>query len=140
MMYIFRHSAKSDRDTKVLVEKVIDSCKVCQENKKTQSKPKVAFNKSTNFNDVVTLDLKDMGDKYILWMICSFSRFIRGVVIGSKTADEVINALHHGWCLPFGFPSQGFWSDNSEEFQNEKMKEFLSRMGFSVKYGPPQNP
>ena len=95
----------------------------------------MASNKATNFNDVVTMDLKDLGDKYILRMIYSFSRFIRGIV--NKIADENINGIYHGWCLKLGFPSQGFWSDNGKEFQNDKIEEFSSRMGFSVKFVPP---
>ena len=39
-------------------------------------KPKVALPRATSFNDIVTLDLKQFGNKYILWGIDSFTRFV----------------------------------------------------------------
>ena len=131
MLYIFRNAGRKDAEVRHLVEEVIDTCELCQKNKKSLSKPKVAFNKATNFNYVVTLDLKEVGTKHVLWMVCAFSRLIKGIVLSSKAADEVVQGIHHGWCLQFGFPSQGFWADNGREFQNEKMESFSSQMGFS---------
>ena len=49
--------------------------------------------KSWSFNEVVTLDLKEMGTKHILWMIDSFTRFIQGKLITNKKADTIIQAL-----------------------------------------------
>ena len=86
------------------------------------------------------MDLKEIGERYILWMVCSFSRLIKGCVVKNKSAEDIVDAVHHGWCLQYGFPSKGFWSDNGKEFQNQKMEEFASRMEFSIKFGPPYNP
>ena len=43
--------------------------------------------KVTDFNAVVAPDLKKVKDKYILWMICTFTRFAKGVVIKDKKSD-----------------------------------------------------
>ena len=60
MLYIFRNAGKREAEVKKIVQDVINSCKICQMNKKWLSKLKVAFNKATNFDDVVTLDLKEV--------------------------------------------------------------------------------
>ena len=56
MLYIFRNAGKDENEAKKLIEKVIETSKVCKQNKKSLSRPKVAFSKATNFNDIVTLD------------------------------------------------------------------------------------
>ena len=61
---------------------------------------------------VVTLDLKQMDDRYKLWMVCSFTKYIKGVVIKDKTAETLLKSLHQSWCIELGFPMVGFWADN----------------------------
>ena len=67
-------------------KKVCENCTVCQRLKKSQSKPKVALPKVTDFNQVVTLDLKQFEGKNVLWAIDSYTGFIQGVVINYKKA------------------------------------------------------
>ena len=69
------------------IKKVCDNCLICQKYKKSQVKPKVALPKVTDFNQVVTLDLKQFGDKYVLWAVDSFTRFIQGKALKNKQAD-----------------------------------------------------
>ena len=92
--------------------------------------------KSRSFNEVVTLDLKEFGAKYILWMIDSFTRFIQGKLITNKRADTIIQALTDSWCMSVGFPSQGFFADNGGEFANIKLDELTSKLRLTVKFGP----
>ena len=69
------------------------------------ARPRVILPTSRAFNEVVTLDLKDFGSKYVLWMIDSFTRFIQGKVITNKKVDTIIIALTDSWCMNVGFPS-----------------------------------
>ena len=73
---------------------------------------------------MVALDLKVIGDKNILWMICGFMIFIRGTVLKDKTPESVIKGLHVAWCLDIGFPTVGFWADNKGEFKKKWMNFF----------------
>ncbi len=41
-------------------------------------KPKVALPKESSFNEIVMLDLKQFGDKYILWCIDALSDLYKG--------------------------------------------------------------
>ena len=84
----------------------------------------MSFTKVTDFNQIVTLDLKQFGDTYVLWSICSFTRFLQGVVLKDKSALSIIEAMNSSWNWRFGYPSVGFWADNGTEFQNKELEEF----------------
>ena len=73
------------------------------------------------------LPLKIAGDKYILWMVCACTRFIRGRVLNDKNPETIVKALQRGWCLPYGYPTVGFWSDNGREFKNSKMEQIRNQ-------------
>ena len=76
---------------------VVERCKICKKNKRSRSRPSVALPKVVDFNQIVTYDLKKWGPKQILWMICSFTRFLKGVVWDNKEGPTVIKALHSEW-------------------------------------------
>ena len=48
------------------INRVVNDCKVCQKFEKSVARPRVTLPKATSFNEVVTLDLKEFGPKYIL--------------------------------------------------------------------------
>merc|ERR1712030_13939 len=140
MLYAFRNANKLDTDTRKNIEKVLEECKICRKNKRSASKPAVAIPRATDFNSVVSLDLKSMAGKHILWMVCTFTKFIKGAVLKDKTPESVINALHQGWCMEVGFPTVGWWSDNGGEFRNSKMEEYVAKMGLTINFTPSYSP
>ena len=71
-------------------------------------KPKVSLTKVGSFNEVVTLDLKEFGSKYVLWCIDLFTRFIQGRLIPNKKADTIVNEINDCWNMPFGIPKIGY--------------------------------
>ena len=89
---------------------------------------------------MVSIDLKTIGDKYILWMICGFTKFARGVVLKNKTPETVMKALHGFWCMDLGFPTVGFWCNNGGEFRNYKMEEFVNKLGLKIEFTPAYSP
>ena len=91
---------------------------MCQKFERSIVRPQVTLLKSTSFNKIVTLDLKDFGSKYILWMVDSFTCFIKGKLISNKNVDTVISAIMDVWCMSLGFPTTGFFADNGGEFVN----------------------
>ena len=78
--------------------------------------------------------MKSIGDKYILWMICAFTMFVKGVVVKNKQPDTIIKALHRSWCMDLGYPTVGFWCDNGSEFRNMKMEEFVNKLGLTIEF------
>ena len=74
----------------------MDKCEICKKNGHSKSKPTVAIPKATDFNSTVSIDLKIVGDKYILWMVCTCTRFIQGRVLKDKNPEIIVKVLHRG--------------------------------------------
>ena len=53
------------KELKETINKVVDQCKVCQKYRKSLPRPAVTLPKCNDFNQIVTLDLKIWGKKYI---------------------------------------------------------------------------
>ena len=73
-------------------------------------------------------------------MIDLFTQFIKDKLIANKKADTIINALTDSWCMSVGFPSQGFFANNSCKFSNIKLDELTSKLGLTVRFGPSYSP
>ena len=140
MLYAYRNAGVLSDTGRKVIKKVVSNCRVCKKFKRSFGTPKVALPKALDFNEIVALDLKKMDKTYILWMICTFTRFIKGVVVKDKEAETIINALQNGWNLNYGYPSHGFFADNGSEFKNEKMYELLNKMNIKINFGPPYSP
>ena len=123
-----------------VIQQVVNDCKVCQKFSKSVARLRVTLPKATSFNEVVTLDLKEFGSKYALWMIDSFSMFMQGKLLSNKKVDTMIQVLTDLWCMNVGFSSQGFFADNGGEFANIKLDKLTSKLGLSVKFGPSYSP
>ena len=140
MFFAFRNAGKLDEETRQLINEVIDRCEICKKSSRSKSKPSVAISRATDFNSVVSFDLKSIGDKYILWMICAFTKFVKGAVVKNKQPETIIKALHGSWCMDVGFPTVGFWCDNGGEFRNVKMEEFVNKLGLRIEFTPSYSP
>ena len=92
-------------------------------------KTKRTLPKASSFNEVVTLDLKEFGNKHVLWMIDRFSRFMVGKLLINKKAEIIMNALMDNWCINLRFPSYSFFADNGGEFANMELDELTSLLG-----------
>ena len=113
---------------------------VCLRRKRSQSIPKVAIPRVTDFNQTIACDLKEINDKYILWIVDTFTRFIKGVVLKNKEAPTVLKAVVKHWCENFGYPSECIFQDNGNEFANKDMRCLASRMNLRLKFTPNYSP
>ena len=124
-------------------------CKSCKVNAKAAPKPKVGWPKASDFNECVSIDLKDKMSqfgKFILYATEEFSGLIKGRVIPNKKAETVVQAFFDMWIIGDGFgpgiPARIF-SDNGGEFDNDTFSEFTSKLGMRVQrtaaYSPWQN-
>ena len=48
-----------------MIKEVVEGCNISQKNSRSRLKPSMAKARATDFNSIVTLDLKEMGKKYI---------------------------------------------------------------------------
>ena len=89
---------------------------------------------------MVTLGLKEMGSKYILLMVDSFTKFIQGKLINNKKTETILDAINTAWNYNFGYPSVGYFADNGGEFANIKLDELTSKLGLTIKFGLDYSP
>ena len=113
-----------------IIHQVVNDYKVCQKFCKSVVRLGVTLPKFISFNELVMLDLKEFGSKYVLWMIDSFTRFMQGKMLSNKKADTIISALTNLWCMNVGFPSHGFFADNGGKFANIKLNDLTSKLAF----------
>merc|ERR1712112_812755 len=130
MMHALSQAGMVGPKTKKIVQNVILQCKECKKFGKSLPKPKTTLPKVTDTNQIITWDLKEWKGRHIMWMIDSFSRFVKGIVITNKKKETILKVLYYQWCCQLGYPSQGFWADNGTEFQNETMIEFVITIPF----------
>ena len=123
-----------------LIKQIVRDCKICQKFGRSMVKPKIALPNARSFNEIVTLDLKQFGNNYVLWCIDSFTRFIQGKLLRNKKAETVLNAINECWNLPFGIPAVGFYADNGTEFKNVNMDKLISKLVISISYGLAYSP
>ena len=74
----YRRAGLIGPETIKTIRAVVNNCRICQKFSKSLWKPKTALPIASSFNEIVTLDLKQFGDKYVLWCICAFTKFIQG--------------------------------------------------------------
>ena len=99
MYYVYQNAGKLDEMTKKLIDDMVEKCEIYKKNGHSDSKSSVA------------VDFKVIWDKYVLWMVCGFTKFIRGVVLKSKTPENVIKSFLGSWGIYLGLPMVGFWAD-----------------------------
>ena len=69
------HSRAGWMTPKILeqIKGVLRDCRICSKFAKSVSRQKVTLPKASLFNEVLTMDLKSFGSKYVFWIIDSFS-------------------------------------------------------------------
>ena len=108
MMHSLSQAEVVTPETRKVVKKVVSSCKECKKFGRSLPKPRTTLPKVCDTNQIITWDLKEWGHRHIMWMIDSFSRFVKGVVIPNKKKETILKVLYYDWCCQLGYPSQGF--------------------------------
>ena len=108
----YRNAGLIGPETIKTIRQVVKDCKICQKFGRSMVKPKVALPRATSFNEIVTLDLKQFGNKYVLWCIDAFTRFVKGKLLNNKKSETIVNAVSKSWNLAFGIPGIGYYADN----------------------------
>ena len=140
MVNIYRNAGLMKPDTVNKIKQVVRNCKICQKFGRSMARLKIAIQKAGSFNEIVTLDLKQFGEKYVLWCIDAFTRFVQGKLLRNKKAETIVEAINDCWNMPFGISNTGYYADNGSEFRNVKMDELVSKLGISISYGLAYSP
>ena len=138
LLNLFKDSSQNDKESLELVKEVSDRCKVCKTHKRTPSRPKVGLPVSSEFNECVSIDLKGPlpnKDSYILYLVDTFSRLTRGVIVKDKKPETIVKAILKCWVLGNGIGPgmpRKFLHDNGREFCNEHLLELAEKYGISL--------
>ena len=126
---------------KLCLETVVKSCDVCSQRTKPCPQPVVSLPLTSKFNEIVSMDLHQLGVK--LWffhIIDLFTRQSAAEIIRSKSAETIIGAFFKCWICVYGVPKVGVFSDNGGEFNNSQFGEMCSiSVKTSAGYSPWSN-
>merc|ERR1712121_235876 len=112
----YRNTGIIGPETVKTIRQVVKDCKICQKFGRSMVRPKVALPRATSLNEIITLDLKQFGSKYVLWCIDAFTRFVQGKLLNNKKVETIVNSVNESWNLAFGIPGIGYYADNGMEF------------------------
>ena len=133
----FMNSSDNDKEVLKLIDEVHEKCNVCRKFRKTPSRPKVGLPVSSDFNDVVALDLKERksNKEYILYCVCTFSRLTRAVIIKDKKPATIVKGVLDCWVVGKGIgpgiPGK-FLFDNGGEFNNPEVIDLAEKHGIKM--------
>ena len=133
----FMNSSDNDKEVLKLIDEVHEKCNVCRKFRKTPSRPKVGLPVSSDFNDVVALDLKERksNKEYILYCVCTFSRLTRAIIIKDKKPATIVKGVLDCWVVGKGIgpgiPGK-FLFDNGGEFNNPEVIDLAEKHGIKM--------
>ena len=110
-----------DEYSNLLVD-IGNTCELCKRYAKTPSRPVVGLPMASQFNEKVSMDLKQWNGHWILHTIDMWSRYIVSVFINRKKPSDVIDALMQILIAVFGTMGS-IMTDNDGEFSSDEMRE-----------------
>ena len=108
-----------------LLEDIGNTCELCRRYAKTPSRPVVDLLMASQFDEKVSMDLKQWNGPRIFHIIGMCSRYTVSAFINRKKPSDVIDALMQRWIAVFGTMGS-IMTDNGGEFSSDAMREVAS--------------
>ena len=108
-----------------LLEDIGNTCELCKRYAKTPSRPVDGLPMASQFNEKVSMDLKQWNGHWILHIIDMWSRYKVSVFINMNKPSDVLDALMQRWIVVFGTMGS-IMTDNGGEFSSDEMREVVS--------------
>lgn len=126
-----------------IIDELYQKCQTCKVFTKTPPRPVVSVPMADGFNEVVAMDLKEWGKRYILYLIDMFSRLTVAVFINRKLPQSIADKIITMWIgVGYGVPRK-ILTDNGGEFSNEEIRCVAENLNIEVMctaaYSPWQN-
>ena len=112
-------------------------CLTCKKFSPTPPRPVVSLPPASEFQEVLTLDLKEVKaeqHRYILHMIDAYTRYTCSVFIRNKKPDTIVHQVMFCWVANFGRPGK-IWTDVGGEFNNDTIRQLSEAIGCKVETG-----
>ena len=137
MISLLKNVKYYDQRTKEMLATIHKKCKTCPLFSTTPPRPVVSLPIACEFNEVLTMDLKEVKGlqyKYILNKIDGFTRMTMSVFMEDKKADTVIHHFMKNQVTAHGRLKK-IWSDVGGEFNNDMMRQLGKALGTQVETG-----
>ena len=121
------------KDVLNAIESVCDTCRICRLWQKPSNRPQATLRLSTEFNQVVQIDLLFVASLTVLHCIDEATRWSGGGVIAGKKPCDILKGLLHFWFRIFGAPTL-IISDKEGALLSEDSSIFCER--WSVSFRP----
>jgi hypothetical protein len=127
-----------DEDVKEMLKKIYEKCETCKKFSKTPARPVVSLPPASEFNEVLTMDLKEINVgqyKYILHMIDAYTRLSVSIFLTNKRTETIINKFMQHWmAVGYGRPKK-VWTDVGGEFNSDAMRQMGEAIGTTMETG-----
>ena len=128
---LIKDSGREDNELSRCIENVQEKCGTCNNFKKPALKPVVGFALSKEFNEAVSMDLKDVEEHKVFHMIDNATRYSAGAIIPGKAKEVIVDKFFMHWIALFGCPGK-LLSDNGGEFNNDLLREMGEQLNIEV--------
>ena len=128
----------SEEIEKELIE-IDKTCQFCKKYKRAHPLPKVSLPLADSFNQLVAVDLKMIGDTWVLHCIDYVSRFSNAVIVENKTTEEITEKFLKIWISLFGTPEL-LYSDNGGEFVSDLVETLCTAFDITQATTPSESP
>ena len=135
LIQLLKNADISNKELCVITEEITKECEVClkYQQKKKQIRPVLGFSLATEFNDCVTVDLKQCSYQNKVWLIHivdHLTQYSTSCAIQSKRKGVIVDRIFKIWIAIFGSPKR-FVVDNRGEFNNSECISFCEN--FNIK-------
>ena len=137
MLGLLKKVKCDDKETRKVVTKIHERCLTCKRFSPTPPRPVVSLPAACEFDEVLTMDLKEVKVhrfKYILHMIDAFTRFTVSVFINDKKPETIVHNTMLHWVSHYGRPGK-IWTDVGGEFNNDTVRQMAEALGTKVDTG-----
>ena len=113
------------------LEKITDSCEICQRLSKAPGRLRVSLPPETIvFNRVVLMDLMSLGGQTVLHMVDKDTLFSAACFLrNGETTRDIWDAYIHYWVKPYVGYSDQIHEDQGPQFQSSEWKSLLHAAG-----------
>ena len=143
---LITNAGKMTKEVRGWLDHIKATCMACKLDQKARPLPLTSLPRATEFNQVVTIDLKDYKDgeyNFICYLVDWHSKLTVGEQVKNKEMITIAEVILRKWCAVFGGRPDTLHSDRGKEFNNELLTlvaEYLGiRTTLTAAYSPQQN-
>src|SRR6201990_198253 len=113
------------------LKEVCINCESCKKYKKNPGRPTVGLPMTSNFNEVLSMDIGKLEGEKFLVMVDWATHYCQAKWIKDKKPSNIMECIMEKWISYFGAP-QKIITDGGREFQNEEIIEFTEKWGIEM--------